>query len=175
MIAGEPAPLVVLRVGRADDAELLRAWRNEPTAVRFSGTARTVSRLEHRRWLDARLTDPATHLWIAEEANTPVGHVRVDVKDGTGLVSIVVDAGARGRGLGSAILRAMLAVINADLAVNRLIALAHPENTGSLRSFERVGFSRRRQSDDRGFVVLEWAPEREAPVQATPAQARPAG
>lgn len=148
---------MTLRRAREDDAPLLREWRNEADAVRFSATARPVSLAAHARWLAARLADTGTRLWVAEEARVPVGQVRVDLTDGsTGVVSIAVAAAARGRGIGQAMLRAAIAEIAQEGAAIQLRAVIHPDNAASLRAFERVGF-RRTRSDERGFVVLERA------------------
>jgi UDP-2,4-diacetamido-2,4,6-trideoxy-beta-L-altropyranose hydrolase len=153
--AGEQAPQVTLRPARPTDAEVLRRWRNEATAVRFSGSARQVSPAEHDRWLAERLADPATRLRIAEENGVPVGQVRVEMTGGSGAVSIAVAAGARGRGLGQAMLRATVEEVARDGDGVTLTALAHPDNPASIHAFERVGFLRR-GSRENGFVVLEW-------------------
>ena len=154
MTAGRSGHRVTLRRAREDDGALLREWRNDADAVRFSATARPVSAEAHARWLAARLADEHTRLWIAEEAQVPVGQVRVDVAGGAGVVSIAVAAAARGRGVGQAMLLAAIQEIAREVAAIRLRALIHPDNAASLRAFERVGF-RRAPSDESGFVVME--------------------
>ncbi len=156
MTTGRSDHRVTLRRAREDDAPLLREWRNEADAVRFSATARPVSGAAHARWLAARLADAGTRLWVGEEAGVPVGQVRVDLLDGSGVVSIAVATAARGRGIGQAMLRAAIEEIAQEDAATQLRALIHPDNTASLRAFERVGF-RRVSSDEHGFVVLERA------------------
>lgn len=155
MTTGEQTPRVTLRPARLSDADVLRQWRNDATAVRFSGAAREVSAAEHDRWLAERLADPATRLRIAEENGVPVGQARIDMAGGAGAVSIAVAAGARGRGLGQAMLRAILDDVAHEGEASTLTAVAHPDNVASIRAFERVGF-RRRGSRENGFVVLEW-------------------
>ena len=93
---------VRLRPATDRDSGLLLELRNDPEAVRFSVSGRGVNPAEHGDWLSARLADPSTHLWIAEEGRKPVGQVRVDVEDGTGTVSIGIAPSRRGRGLGRA-------------------------------------------------------------------------
>jgi RimJ/RimL family protein N-acetyltransferase len=133
---------------------LLLAWRNDPDAVRFSVTGRVVTHAEHAGWLAARLADPNTRLWIAEEDGQPVGQVRVDLGNGTGTVSIGIAPAHRGRGIGSAVLQAMLVEVERDPGVHRLRAVAHAENAASRRAFERAGFQRRGRRD-RDFIVLD--------------------
>jgi UDP-2,4-diacetamido-2,4,6-trideoxy-beta-L-altropyranose hydrolase len=146
-------PAVVLRPAGEGDAPLLLEWRNDPEAIRFSVTGLAVAPADHVRWLAARLADPQTRLWIAEEAATAVGQVRVDIADGIGVVSVAIAPDQRGRGLGSAVLGAMVHEIEREDRVSTLRALTHTENVASTRAFERVGF--RREGRDGEFLVLE--------------------
>jgi UDP-2,4-diacetamido-2,4,6-trideoxy-beta-L-altropyranose hydrolase len=155
LTAGEPQPAqVTLRPATDLDGPLLLEWRNDPEAVRFSVTGRGVTAVEHRDWLAARLADPDTLLWIAEEGAATVGQVRVDLEHGTGTVSIGIAQAHRGRGVASAVLQAMLVEIERDPRARRLRAVAHSENTASRRAFERAGFHRRGRRE-RDFIVLE--------------------
>ncbi|MHB8488750.1 MAG: GNAT family N-acetyltransferase [Candidatus Dormibacteria bacterium] len=147
-------PDVALRAAHDDDASLIRTWRNDPDAVRFSTGARPVSEAEHARWFVAALADPRTRLWVAEENDVPVGQVRVDLDGDVGVVSIAVAASARGRGVGRAMLRLALAEIERQRLVTTVRALTHPDNLASVSAFEQVGF-RRRDGSENGFVVLE--------------------
>jgi UDP-2,4-diacetamido-2,4,6-trideoxy-beta-L-altropyranose hydrolase len=161
---GRPGPLtaghrraeVTLRRATEDDSGLLLDWRNDPVAIRFSVSGRGVAPAEHREWLMGRLADPGTRLWIAEQAGTTVGQVRVDMDAGIGTVSVAVAPSQRGRGLGSAVLQAMVTAMESEPGVRRLRALAHAENTASIRAFERVGFHREGLHEP-DFIVLERA------------------
>jgi RimJ/RimL family protein N-acetyltransferase len=145
---------VALRAATHADAALLLEWRNDADVVRFSLTGRTVGASQHASWLAARLARPTQRLWIAEEGREPVGQVRVDLEDATGTVSIAVAATHRGRGVGTKILRALVIEMEADPEVGTLLAMVHPDNSASLRAFERLGF-RARDGRPHGFVVFE--------------------
>ncbi len=134
---------------------MIREWRNDPDAVRFSATGRPVTPTEHAEWFARQLQAPAPLFWIAEQLGDPVGQVRVDVTGTVGTVSIAVARGQRGRGIGSSILRAMLSEIDQQRAVSTLIAFAHPDNVASVRAFESAGF-RREQQPHAGLVKLTW-------------------
>lgn len=159
---GRPGPLsgerlqprVTLRAATDLDAPLLLEWRNDPDAIRFSVTGRGVTAAEHASWLAARLVDPETRLWIAEEDGQPVGQVRVDLRDGTGTVSIGIAPAHRGHGVGSAVLAAMLVEMEREPRAVRLRAETRSTNIASLRAFERAGFSRRGPGQG-DFLVLE--------------------
>jgi RimJ/RimL family protein N-acetyltransferase len=147
-------PGLTLRAARVEDASLIRAWRNDPDAVRFSTSARTVSDAEHARWFSATLVDPRSRLWVAEEDGVPVGQVRVDVDGDAGVFSIAVAPAARGRGVGQEMLRSALGEIEREHLVTTITAESHPDNQASMHAFERVGF-RRRGASEGGFIVLE--------------------
>lgn len=159
---GRPGPLtsghrpaeVTLRPATEGNSGVLLEWRNDPEAVRLSVSGRGVTPPEHRKWLSGRLADPGTRLWIAERAGTAIGQVRVDVADGIGTVSVAVAPSQRGRGFGSAVLRAMVVEMEPEAGVRRLRALAHAENTASIRAFERAGFHRQGRHEP-DFIVLE--------------------
>jgi RimJ/RimL family protein N-acetyltransferase len=153
--AGErPQPRVTLRVATDLDGPRLLEWRNDPDAVRFSVTGRGVTPAEHSKWLAARLADPDTRLWIAEEDGQPIGQARVDLRDATGTVSIGIAPAHRGRGVGSAVLAAMLVEMERESRAVMLRAETHSTNIASLRAFERAGFSRRGRGQG-DFLVLE--------------------
>jgi UDP-2,4-diacetamido-2,4,6-trideoxy-beta-L-altropyranose hydrolase len=146
-------PEVTLRPAREDDAARVMEWRNDDDAVRFSVTGRAVLEAEHRPWFSSQLSDGRVRLWIAEQGDSPVGQVRLDVAEGTGTVSIAVAREHRGRGIAVAMLRAVIEAAGGDDDLRTLKALTHPGNTASLGAFERAGF-RRLGVLDGGFVVL---------------------
>lgn len=154
MTAGHQRAEVRLRPATEDNSGVLLEWRNDLEAIRFSVGGRGVTPSEHREWLSDRLADPGTHLWIAEQAGTAVGQVRVDVDEGIGTVSVAVSASQRGRGLGSAVLQAMVVAMETEAGVRRLRALAHADNIASIRAFERAGFHREGRHEP-DFIVLE--------------------
>jgi L-amino acid N-acyltransferase YncA len=134
---------------------MLMAWRNDPDTVGFSVSRRAVTAEEHERWFRRVRDDPAHHrLWIAEDDGQPVGQVRVDVAGDTGTVSIAVESGRRGRGLGTSMLQALLAKAAAEGVPSRLTALVRADNAASLRAFAATGF--RQASKGAEFLELEW-------------------
>jgi UDP-2,4-diacetamido-2,4,6-trideoxy-beta-L-altropyranose hydrolase len=128
-------------------------WRNEADAVRFSETRRPVSEPEHRAWFADRLAQADPRLWIAETDGDAAGQVRLDVAGGAATVSIAVGRDRRGRGLGLAILTAMVEAVAGDPDIQLLRAVTDPDNIASLVTFERAGFRRAGELDN-GYVVL---------------------
>lgn len=149
-------PHITLRRARDDDAPRLLEWRNDTEAVRFSVSGRPVTSEEHQRWFTQQRVGAGQHgfLRVAEEGGNPVGQVRIDISGDVGVVSIAVAAERRGRGIGSEMLRAMVAEVSDAGTVRILRAVLHPDNVPSLRAFEAVGF-RLLPETDKGFSVLE--------------------
>lgn len=139
-----------LRPARCGDEALLLRWRNDPDAVRFSGSRAPVDRGEHASWLAARLTDPATRIWIGMIDGRPVGFVRVDVRNGVGDISIAVDRTERGHGLGRRLVARLLEVLYPDFQVHSFRAVVDAHNLASIRIFEDLGF--RRHAPSGAFV-----------------------
>ena len=145
LLAGAGPPprtdTLTLEAAAADDADFVRDLRNDPDAVRWSGTRAPVAAAEHATWFAARLDDPGSRIWLARERRRPVGQVRVDVTGGVGRVSLGVTAAERGRGLGSRILHGLDRALAADEQVHTLVAAVDPENIASRRLFAAAGFT----------------------------------
>ncbi|MCU0268692.1 MAG: GNAT family N-acetyltransferase [Acidimicrobiales bacterium] len=138
-----PAPgEVVLRPADNGDADLLLDWRNDPDTVRFSHSQRGVDAAAHADWFAQRLDDPACRLLVGVRDGRPVGTVRVDITAAVGLVSLTVAPEARGAGVGTALLRALVAEMTGDYQVMRLVAEVRHDNPASAGAFAGAGFRR---------------------------------
>lgn len=133
------ARLALRRATPADSEHLLR-WRNDPLTRQMSLTQHEVTPEEHQRWLHASLTGTSRSLFIAVDDEVPVGTVRLEhPSNGAAEVSLTVAPEARGRGLGSQLLR--LAEREAlQLGALTLLARILPDNARSVLAFKRAGF-----------------------------------
>jgi spore coat polysaccharide biosynthesis protein SpsF len=143
--------VLALRPAFAADAAFMLACRNDQAAVRHSITGRPIDVVDHARWFAAHLDDPASPMWIGEVDGKRVGTVRLTVRGGIAEIGIAVDPVLRGHGHAGALLSALLDELRGDQQVVDLVARVHPENTASMRAFERVGFHP--DQDEEGFVV----------------------
>ena len=124
----------------SDEARLLE-WRNEPEVRAASRSMEPVTEAEHHAWLRAVLADPGRTLLVAEVGSDPVAVVRFDRDGGETEISVTVAPGARGRGLGTQVIRESSELhLAAFEHVSTVTAEARPENSGSLRAFEAAGF-----------------------------------
>lgn len=151
------APSVTLRPVGESDRERLRAWRNDPDTRRWSRCSHEIAPEEHATWFGRALAEPSTEMWIAQSAEIPIGHVRIDSgAAGAAEVHVVLAPEARGRGLGSEVLLEAAALALAQPGVGALCAHVKPEHAASLRVFARAGFSPT-GTDPQGLLRLERA------------------
>ena len=142
---------VRLRPATIEDADTLRAWRNDATTRENSLERGEVAPEEHLRWLTATLANPGRRLFIAEGPEGPVGTARLDFTANgragevslewtpAAEVSLTVAPASRAYGWGSTILHALVAEAR-GLGRTRLDARIRNENAASLCAFIGAGF-----------------------------------
>ena len=132
-----------LRPATQDDADRLRAWRNDPLTRRNSRHPNPVSAATHAAWLAAALADPNRLLMIAEQGGHAVGTVRAD-RDGVGwLLSWTVAPAARGRGIGRAMVAELVGRLDGEIRAEVMA-----DNAASRRIAEAVGLRLVRRDGD---------------------------
>ena len=105
-------------------------------------------------WLERVLADPDRHLLIVELEGHPVGQVRFDrVRGFEYEISVALDRGARGRGLGTRAIAGACEWLWRRTHASVVLACVDEANASSLAAFKRAGFRPRRRVDP-GFVEL---------------------
>ena len=132
---------VHLRRASMQDAKLLHRWRNDPSIRAVSHSVEEIPWDTHVRWLDASLARNDRHVLVAERRGFPVGTLRFDVSADCATVSIAVDPGLHGAGLGPAILDAGDRWIRIhDRRVHLCRAEIRAGNEASARAFMAAGY-----------------------------------
>lgn len=134
---------VDVRPATAGDARRLLDWANDPVTRAASFRTAPIGWPEHERWLAGRLASPSCRLLIGLEGLDPVGHVRFELgEEGTAEVGISLDPGVRGRGLGTALLRAAISAARGDpsFSARSFVARVRVDNAASIRLFLGAGF-----------------------------------
>jgi len=129
-------------------ALILMDWLEDERVTRYLSDSRSVSRFIAQA-VDRAQMPILTHLFnqggrffMAYDRNDiPIGFVRL-VKTGAEceIVLVVGDHDNWGRGLGASTIREGLKLAFLDMRAESVIAKIHPNNTRSLRGFERCGF-----------------------------------
>ena len=131
---------LTLRPAGPEDSELLLAWRNDADARRASFDERAVDPVTHAEWLHARLGDPHHRIYVGEVGGAPIGVVRFALDDRRATVSVALDAGRRGRGIGARLIRAGVVRLAREGAADEVDAWIRPDNAASIAAFTTAGF-----------------------------------
>ena len=129
-------------------AMILMDWLEDERVTRYLSDSRNVSRFIAQA-MDRTQLPILTHLFnqggrffMAHDRNdAPVGFVRL-VKNGPDceIVLVIGDHDNWGRRLGASTIREGLKFAFLDMRAEKVIAKIHPENTRSLKAFQRCGF-----------------------------------
>ena len=131
---------VTLRDATFDDAGQLLDWRNEPAARRASLDRNRIDPQVHGAWLRQRLQDPAHRIWIGQVGGEPIGVVRFALAGETAIISIALDPGRRGAGLGARLIAAGCARLAAAEDARVVEAVIRVDNQPSITAFRVAGF-----------------------------------
>lgn len=143
-----------------DREAIARLW-SSPRVTRFLSGPR-AKKAVRRGLRDQVDSEAALDLWAVEERDTGriVGHAGLLPKElhGEEHVEIVYVFGSRhwGKGYASEVVRALLAYA-AELGLDEVIAMIHPDNEGSRRVASRLGFSHARTVHRPGGPVQVWS------------------
>jgi RimJ/RimL family protein N-acetyltransferase len=123
------------------DAGLLHDWVNRPDSL--SGKLLSKGAIgweDHCRWLEARLADQATRLWIIEAGGTAAGQVRLQDRGGGWEVDIYILPERRSGGLASKAVSTAIAALHGEFPGAPVLARVLPHNEASIALFRAVGF-----------------------------------
>lgn len=132
-----------------EHVEVWMQWRVQPSTVEFNPT-----RGDSVEELTKRIRESTSDLtkkefpyfrWTALEGETPIGTgvlSQVSWEMGYGEIGYMLGETHHGRGLGSALVRAMVDKILAESSLRRIIAFTAEDNVASWKILEKLGFVR---------------------------------
>lgn len=142
-----------LRDAAIIDGEFLFRLRRERTVARQS-VSPPPRRLDvHLRWLESRLSSPVCRVFVVEEVSGPRGKRGTVDKIGMGRLDVMLPFGgyvelslalvpaARGKGIGYEVVRQLMLRATIDYPKLPMRARIRKENTASLITFLRAGFT----------------------------------
>lgn len=127
-----------IRLATIQDAQLLFDWANDPITRLNSFNTAPIKWADHVTWLNKKLSDPESIIYLVYIGENPIGVVKFDKGIET-IIGVTVAPSQRGKGLGGAILRKACDEfwkINSE----DVIAYIKKDNTASLRIFVKAGF-----------------------------------
>lgn len=152
-----------LRLRRAEekDRHLLWEWANDPEVRTHSFSPDPISWETHVAWFDAKLNAlrrpvPTGMILIAEDGNgSPLGQIRFDLRpDGEWEVSVSLDQKMRGRGLAAELIESGVRQVLTNHPGARIHAFIKPENTASVKAFQRAAFRNAGRDQVRGNAAI---------------------
>jgi UDP-2,4-diacetamido-2,4,6-trideoxy-beta-L-altropyranose hydrolase len=128
--------MVSLRNISSQDFKLLFYWRNDPSVIETSASGKAVEWEEHINWITSKLASNNVDFFILTTRIEDVGFIRLDKTEEGFVINYSIAASFRNKGFGKKII---------ELTIERkgeatYIAYVKPNNTASLRIFERLGF-----------------------------------
>jgi putative acetyltransferase len=137
-----PSPVFTLRPIRAEDAEALNAIRRSPKVMEFTLSLPSERVDFNRRFLEQLRADD--HVLVAEVEGYVVGlaglHVQPGKRRHVGSVGMAVRDDFHGRGIGRALLEALLDIADNYLGLLRVELEVLATNAPAIHLYETVGF-----------------------------------
>ncbi len=135
-------PSAFLRLARPDDVHILYAWANDEAVRNSAFHTEPISFESHQRWFEEMMRDDGQIQFIMENAEGPVGQVRLSVTGDTAEIDYSVDPGRRGNGYGRQIISLLRDKVCAEYQyIRKLVARVKPENERSSSCFVLNGFN----------------------------------
>ncbi len=145
-----------LRSAAPGDCKTIFEWRNDPDTRRFSFQTKKILWHEHKKWFEKALASSDILFYIAEVyPGEPAGQVRFTRNGRELLISVGLAAAYRGCGLGARLIKKASKRAMHETGADRVRALIKKDNTSSLQSFLRAGFSRLGEAKNDGITTVE--------------------
>lgn len=141
------------------DLDMVLGWRNHAEIRRYMYTRREISRDEHVRWFRGESQNPARHLLIYEDENTPLGFLSFsEIND-----SPVAEWGFyvsphAPKGTGQRLGNVALSYAFNHLKVHKVYGEALGFNERSIMFHQRLGFRREGMLRDQYFDGVSYHP-----------------
>lgn len=134
------------------DSKSIWEWRNDPHTRKNSVEQNEVSWESHCQWYAQSLEAENRRIFVGidEDTDTAIGMVRFDINatEFTAATSINLNPDWRGKGISAQLLRLAIGEIQREQTLV-LTAEIKPDNTPSIKCFERCGFALYETSTER--------------------------
>jgi len=144
-----------LRAAREEDCRILWEWANAPDTRTSAFAPEPIPWETHRGWFESRAANGSTIFIAVDAEDEAVGQVRFDASGETEAeIDLSVAPAHRGRGAGSRLIALGTDRLFRETPVSTVHAFIKPDNTPSLRAFERAGFNRLGPAATRGQAAI---------------------
>lgn len=135
------ADKINLREATLNDCDLLFEWANDKETRLNSFNSEPILYETHCAWFENKLKCSTVKIYILMIDDLPAGQCRLDVENGTALISYLISGNFRGMGYGRKLIELVISEVEANLHhIECLIAEVKPENLASRHIFQSLCF-----------------------------------
>lgn len=132
-----------LKKAQENHCDLLYSWANDKLARQSSFNQDKIIYSDHVKWFHSKLISSNCDIYILYVDATPVGHVRIDIKDKSAIISYCIDKNYRGYGLATKMIQLLEEEVKSKFNnINTLVGYVKFENVNSQRIFEKLGYKK---------------------------------
>jgi ribosomal protein S18 acetylase RimI-like enzyme len=131
--------IAIRQAGEGDFGSWFRLYDAVAAEGRWIGGESPSDRAARQESFEGHLTDPDAATFLAEVDGTLVGLLGVQVRQGIADLGMMVDAGWRGKGVGSALMEACLAFAT-EHGAHKVVLEVWPHNIVAQRLYRKFGF-----------------------------------
>ena len=137
-----------LREVALKDANLILEWINDPLDRKNSINQKPILYDEHIEWLKNALKDNNKYLYIMMIDDVPVGHIKLNLNNGTADIGYCIAPEYRGKGLGKRIIELVIDEAKKNDKILRLSAAVKKTNIQSVKVFRHTKFTEESLSEE---------------------------
>lgn len=130
----------IIRSITRDDSKRIWEIRNHPVVRQNSGTLKEIPFEKHDQWFEDKYFKGSNNVcFVLEKEKNGIGYCRFDIdENGRYIISIALDHGWQGKGLGQILLTESLKKLGGD---KKILATVKKGNPASLKLFQKNNFS----------------------------------
>lgn len=134
--------MLVFRKARLEDMMLYFAWANDDTVRQNAINKSKIFLQDHEKWFSKKIDSTETLMWLCLQNGAPVGQLRIDLDNikREGIIDYSVDKNARGKGLGTCILKEGKEFFFQSHKDYVLIGMVNTNNIPSIEAFRKAGY-----------------------------------
>ena len=125
------------------DCKLIFEWVNDDLTRKNSFNSNDINFEEHMRWFKNKLDSESSYMYIYYIGEKPIGQVRIEIDNETGIISYNLDRNYRGKGLSLEMLKlAENESYKKNLKIKTLIGYVKLDNLASQKIFEKLKYNK---------------------------------
>lgn len=132
-----------------ENCKLTYSWANNPEIRKHSFNQDSIPYENHQQWFLQKIKSPNCLYFILKKGVDSLGSIRVDLTDNlnSGTISYLIDTSHQKKGYGKEIILHLEKYLIANNLKLKLIAYVKPENIGSIKIFNKLGYEESKEEN----------------------------